>query len=44
MITFNLNNIAKGETIKGGLTPVRVLITAFKIKLWQFLFLLSSLW
>ena len=31
MITFNLNNIAKGETIRGGLTPVRVLITAFDL-------------
>tara|TARA_R100000664_G_scaffold32801_1_gene48356 strand:- start:1181 stop:1513 length:333 start_codon:yes stop_codon:yes gene_type:complete len=31
MITFNLNNIARGQTIKGGLTPVRVLITAFDL-------------
>ena len=31
MLKFNLNNITKGQTIKGGLTPIRVLITAFDL-------------
>ena len=25
MITFNLNNIARGETIRGGFTPIKVI-------------------
>jgi len=33
MITFNLNNIARGETIKGGFTPIRVLATALSFYL-----------
>mgnify|MGYP003138855519 CR=1 len=33
MITFNLNNIAKGETIKGGFTPIRVIATALSFYL-----------
>tara|TARA_R100001082_G_scaffold99382_1_gene68068 strand:+ start:108 stop:428 length:321 start_codon:yes stop_codon:yes gene_type:complete len=33
MLTFNFNDLNKGETITGGLTPVRLILTALALKL-----------
>tara|TARA_R100000008_G_C3574569_1_gene164352 strand:- start:63 stop:395 length:333 start_codon:yes stop_codon:yes gene_type:complete len=33
MITFNLNNMPRGENIKGGFTPIRIIATALSFYL-----------
>ena len=33
MLTFNFDNLPKGTKISGGLTAVKIIATAFKLKL-----------